>query len=449
MKKETYHIILLLIVDVFAIYLSMLLAFYTRPLIGLFIPLVTLGHGLSTYFYKIWIVLILIVLIAYYRGYGLVINIWDELLIFIRVLSFSFLIVWMVISLMKGGEEVSRVIITLSFLYMLFLLPLLRFITKYLLYKSNKFYRPAFIFNDGTVPDELISIVNREWYSGYKIVNQIKNVEEIKDKKIEVCFVSMNSMNDEKVKNIKPYIKHFIILSETPGLSFMNTEIKTFMGSNIAMITVTSGLLSIQKTLIKRGFDILLSISGLLICSPLFFIIPILIKLDSYGPVIFKHKRCGKNLHEFEMYKFRTMYNEGDLELNGFLLKNPDAQKELSEKNKIENDPRVTRVGRILRKTSLDELPQLINVLKGDMSIVGPRPDSRGAIEKYYKQYKEIYSHVRPGITGLWQVSGRSNINYEERVKLDYFYVLNWSMWLDIVIIIKTFKAILSAKGAY
>jgi len=229
----------------------------------------------------------------------------------------------------------------------------------------------------------------------------------------------------------------------------MNTEIKTFLNSNIALVTVSKGLISVQKTLIKRGFDILFSITGLVVLLPLFFIIPILIKLDSDGPVFFKHKRCGKNLREFKMYKFRTMKQEGESELSDFLGKNPDAVKEIEERNKIVNDPRVTRIGRILRKTSLDELPQFFNVLKGDMSIVGPRPDELSAIERYYNEYSEIYTHTRPGMTGLWQVSGRSEIKYEDRVRLDYFYVLNWSMWLDIVIIIKTFKAIFSTKGAY
>jgi lipopolysaccharide/colanic/teichoic acid biosynthesis glycosyltransferase len=121
----------------------------------------------------------------------------------------------------------------------------------------------------------------------------------------------------------------------------------------------------------------------------------------------------------------------------------------LQERNKIEDDPRVTAFGRTLRRLSLDELPQIYNVLKGEMSVVGPRPDSKAALEGYIGEYGEIYSSVRPGITGLWQVSGRSEITYRERVGLDYIYVLNWSLWLDLVIMLKTFRAILGQKGAY
>ena len=149
------------------------------------------------------------------------------------------------------------------------------------------------------------------------------------------------------------------------------------------------------------------------------------------------------------MIKFRTMRADGDKILKNYLKSHPNAVEELADRNKLENDPRVTPVGRFLRRTSFDELPQLINVLAGTMSIVGPRPDTREAIEKYYTEYSEIYENIKPGITGLWQISGRSMINYAQRVKLDYIYMLNWSLWFDFVIIVKTFKALITGRGAY
>jgi len=175
----------------------------------------------------------------------------------------------------------------------------------------------------------------------------------------------------------------------------------------------------------------------------------IAIRIESKGPAIFRHSRCGRGLAEFNMLKFRTMHtNAGDI-FEEYMRQNPDAQKDWETKNKLKEDPRVTSFGRILRKTSLDELPQLVNVLRGEMSVVGPRPDSIEAISNFFEEYREIYSSAKPGITGLWQVSGRSDIDYTKRVKLDYLYVLNWSLWLDLIIILKTFKAILSGKGAY
>jgi undecaprenyl-phosphate galactose phosphotransferase len=143
------------------------------------------------------------------------------------------------------------------------------------------------------------------------------------------------------------------------------------------------------------------------------------------------------------------MFRDGDSIINEFLKNNPEASIDLKERNKIPDDPRITRFGKLLRKSSLDELPQLFNVIKGEMSIVGPRPDTRSAISDFIKEYEPIYTRVRPGITGLWQVSGRSDIKYKDRVNLDYMYVLNWSLWLDFVIILKTFKTILCRKGVY
>jgi undecaprenyl-phosphate galactose phosphotransferase len=185
------------------------------------------------------------------------------------------------------------------------------------------------------------------------------------------------------------------------------------------------------------------------VLSPLFIFIPLLIKLDSPGPVYFRHKRCGRKMDEFEMIKFRTMRIDGEKILEEFIQEHPETIVDLEERNKIEHDPRVTRIGSFLRKTSLDELPQLLDVICGDMSIVGPRPDTIEAINKYYLEYNEIYENIRPGITGLWQVSGRSEIDYAKRVKLDYLYMLNWSLWFDMVIILKTFRSILNCKGAY
>ena len=229
----------------------------------------------------------------------------------------------------------------------------------------------------------------------------------------------------------------------------MNSEIRTFLSKNIALITTNNGLLIKRNMIFKRAFDLAVSLSGVILLSPFFLIIPVLIKIDSKGPAFFRHERCGINLCAFGMMKYRTMLINGDSLIKEFIRNNPAAGIELEEKNKISEDPRVTRIGKILRKTSVDELPQLFNVIKGEMSIVGPRPDTRSALSGFLKEYEPIYTKVRPGITGLWQVSGRSDIKYKERVNLDYMYVLNWSLWLDFVIVLKTFKAILGGKGAY
>lgn len=194
----------------------------------------------------------------------------------------------------------------------------------------------------------------------------------------------------------------------------------------------------------KRMFDFIISLTALIILLPLFIILALIIKLDSKGPVFFKHKRIGKNGKYIYIYKFRTMVSNAEELLSKF----SKEQKEEFEKNfKLENDPRITKVGKFLRKSSLDELPQLINILKGDMSLVGPRPIVDQEIEKYgFKKNK--FLSVTPGLTGYWACNGRSDIEYEERMKMELYYVEHCSLILDIKIILKTAIAVIKKEGA-
>ena len=172
------------------------------------------------------------------------------------------------------------------------------------------------------------------------------------------------------------------------------------------------------------------------------------IKKDSPGPVIFKHRRLGKDGGHFSCYKFRTMVVDAEERLKELLQKNPAAKEEWDRDFKLKDDPRITKSGKFLRATSLDELPQIFNVLKGEMSLVGPRPIVDAEIIRYGK-YIDDYYMVRPGITGMWQVSGRSDVGYEERVQMDTWYVRNWNIWFDIVLLWRTFKVVFERKGSY
>lgn len=202
----------------------------------------------------------------------------------------------------------------------------------------------------------------------------------------------------------------------------------------------------IYNKYIKRGIDIFLSLIGLIILSPIFCIIAIAIKLDSKGPVFYKHKRIGKNGKIIYLYKFRSMYTDSKERLE-MLLKNPDIKREWEENFKLENDPRITKVGSLLRKTSLDELPQLLNILKGEMSIIGPRPVIDEELEKY-GQNKDKFLSVTPGLTGWWACNGRSATTYEDRMKLELYYVENQSFVLDIKCFFKTITTVLNRQGA-
>src|SRR5262249_13099512 len=185
-----------------------------------------------------------------------------------------------------------------------------------------------------------------------------------------------------------------------------------------------------------------------LLALPLFLVICALIRLSGPGPIFYGQRRIGRGHRTFTAWKFRSMMIHADKVLADYLARNPEAAEEWERGHKLRNDPRVTRIGRFLRRTSLDELPQLWNILCGEMSLVGPRPIVEGEIEKYGEVF-ELYTQVRPGVTGLWQVSGRNNTTYQERIEFDEYYVKNWSVWLDVYILGCTVKAVLLSEGAY
>lgn len=205
---------------------------------------------------------------------------------------------------------------------------------------------------------------------------------------------------------------------------------------------------SIPSSPLSRIFELTLILLALPYILAVFLVIAILIMLDSKGSVIYAQSRIGRGGRKFKAYKFRTMVLNADQILQNVLDTSPALKAEWLATHKLKQDPRVTRVGSVLRKLSLDELPQFWNIIKGDMSLIGPRPIVEAEIEKYGKCY-ELYKQVRPGLTGLWQVSGRSDTSYEHRVELDEFYILNRSFKMDIHIIWKTVSVVINRKGAY
>ncbi len=197
---------------------------------------------------------------------------------------------------------------------------------------------------------------------------------------------------------------------------------------------------------VKSVFDQCTALVILVLTSPLLLIIAVMVSLDG-GPFIFGHRRVGRNGREFRCLKFRTMLTDGDVVLARTLADDPVAAAEWAANHKLRNDPRVTRIGRFLRVTSLDELPQLLNVVRGEMSLVGPRPIVRAEIARYGRDFN-YYVRVKPGLTGLWQVSGRSDTSYRQRIDYDVEYVKTWSLWRDVLILVKTVEVILMRKGS-
>ena len=224
-----------------------------------------------------------------------------------------------------------------------------------------------------------------------------------------------------------------------------------FFGRDVLLLQTRSSLRRLPHRIVKRLFDIVFSLIGITLLAPLFIATTALIKLRHWSvPVLFGQKVIGRDGRPFPMWKFSTMVNNAHLLLEQVLKTNPALRQEWNETFKLRDDPRVLPgIGDFLRKTSLNELPQLFNVLMGDMSLVGPRPVKSAELVQFYGPAAQLYKTVRPGITGLWQVSGRSDTSYEERVNYDVWYILNWSLWYDIVILLRTVWAVLRRKGAY
>jgi undecaprenyl-phosphate galactose phosphotransferase len=215
----------------------------------------------------------------------------------------------------------------------------------------------------------------------------------------------------------------------------------------VTILHHTNRLQLMLPRIIKRSFDIIISVAALVIFSPIMAMIMLMIKVDG-GPAVFGHKRVGQHGKIFQCLKFRSMVMNGEEVLQRHFAKNPAALAEWQAGWKLRDDPRVTGLGRFLRKTSIDELPQLLNVLKGEMSLVGPRPIIVAECANYNTDIT-LYYMVRPGITGLWQISGRNDVSYRERVEMDSRYIRNWSFWHDIAIVLKTFGVLVKRTGAY
>lgn len=250
------------------------------------------------------------------------------------------------------------------------------------------------------------------------------------------------------VNELQPLVGSVKFIPDLVGTPMDNISVEGIAETKLMFLTVHNNLTVWYNRAFKRLFDVLLSAVALTVLLPIGLIIALAIRLDSPGPILFAHRRVGRGGKEFSCYKFRTMVPDAEAVLERYLRENPKRREEWEKEYKLKGDPRVTRVGAFLRRTSLDELPQFFNVLIGDMSLVGPRPIVEKEIPKYGDAFRD-FCLVRPGITGIWQVNGRSDTTYDERVAMDSWYVRNWSIWIDMFYLLKTIKIVVSGRGAY
>jgi Undecaprenyl-phosphate galactose phosphotransferase WbaP len=266
------------------------------------------------------------------------------------------------------------------------------------------------------------------------------------------CYavIAMPNSGSDRIKAVfNDYAQHYrnvLIIPDLFGMRSLSVSAKDICG--VLTLEVDQTLTLFLPQLIKRTFDLTISIGVALVLSPVLLVLAILVRLSSRGPIFYGQQRIGRHEEPFKVWKFRSMVVDADDVLKEHLEKDPLLREEWERDHKLKRDPRVTIVGRILRKTSLDELPQLWNVISGEMSLVGPRPIVRSEIAKYGPTFGQ-YQRVTPGVTGLWQISGRNNTTYELRTRIDDYYVRNWSFSLDIYILFRTLKTIFFSEGAY
>ncbi len=398
---------------------------------------------------------------AHNRHYSVRMPFWIETQKIISALGFALLVDGFLQFASK--QDVSRLLIISSWIFAGFTIIGLRTIVRQIAMKNGVFQIPTLLIGSGITAQQIQSALKSVPEMGYNITAQIKNLPEsflqaggswknlCEKYGAQHVIIALDGMDfhgtDKIMKKLSRESISFSVAPQLQNLPVTGMESHYFLNSNTMLMTHSCGIEQRLPQFIKRGVDIAVSGVALLLLSPIMLIIAAFIKLDG-GSSLFGHKRLGRGGKIFPCLKFRTMIMGGDEILKQHLKNNPEAAEEWKATQKLQNDPRVTRFGKFLRSSSIDELPQLINVLKGDMSLVGPRPIVRDEIEHYNHDIAHYY-RVRPGVTGLWQVSGRNDVSYAQRVQMDSWYVRNWSLWNDIAIICKTFPAVFKRSGAY
>ena len=452
--------------DVLALLISFLLA---RLILGMLQP--EIGH---ITFKSVGIAkfggLIVILVFWYQEQYVKRRPSWEELALLCKTI-FIFAILHMGISFLIS-HHVIKLFNVLFWVSVLLLLPMLRYATKLILNNLGLWARNVYIIGTGKNALSTAELLTDNSIIGYKVIafvalgdtNFIENDLGIKvipyenllnhdasNINAEIVFALSSSELVSHSKKINVLQSHYAFVSIVPditGIPLYGAHVEHFFGNDQLFLRLQNNLGRRSNRLIKRIADLIMSICGIIITLPFIAIISALILITTGNKVFYKHKRIGKYGKYFYCLKFQTMHPNSQKILEELLATDSKARVEWEKDFKLRNDPRVTKIGRFLRNTSLDEIPQLFNVLLGEMSMVGPRPIIDAEIARYKDDYY-YYQLAHPGITGLWQISGRNDINYSKRVRLDVCYIKNWSLWYDFVILLKTIQVVLKRNGAY
>lgn len=397
---------------------------------------------------------------------------WEELLIIWKSLLIASLFCYVFLfNFNYLFPLMSRLVIALFFICLAFFIPLYRSLLKKILFMIAFWRTPVILVCHNADISKAITIAKafrKDFYLGFTpvcffiqdrkedYIEFQKDLLPIYDKMTQLpqnatVFVISESFSHEQELVSKLYSKYrkVYIIPYIGLVGMINSGIQYLFSERLFIIKLENQLNSLLAIIIKSSSDKILGLLITIVVSPLLILIALLVKISSKGSIFYKQSRIGKDGKSFEIFKFRTMYPNADQKLQELLNSDPAIKQEWEKYFKLKKDPRITPIGSFLRKYSLDEFPQLFNVLLGNMSLVGPRPFVKGEIEAINPSLLPLYAQVKPGLTGLWQVSGRNDTDRIERMKIDVWYIQNWSPSLDLLILLNTPKAVLTARGAH
>ena len=458
-----------IIFDYIAILLAEKMAFGLHDLYELFMGT---SYHLSDAYLFFWIPLVFIAFLGIAQTYTRMQPILETVRQIFYAVLYALITCIIALYFMEASMLASRLYVVLFGVLALFNIYVGRYVLLKLLKTSNMLMKPVILIGAGKTAEIVLQFFEGDLGYRYRIVGlldddpiseelpqkflmlgKVSDAEEIiRDSGVKTVIITapgMDSARLEKlVAKIQPLVRDILFVPDLMMLPLGHVGVEPFHTEKVFMLSIRNNLARRRNRLAKRVFDLIATICGGFLILPILLVLAVLVGIDNKGHIIFAHRRVGQNGKLFPCYKFQSMVPDAQKRLEEYLAKNPEARKEWEESFKLTNDPRVTKLGAFLRKTSLDELPQLWNVLMGDMSLVGPRPIVTKEIERYGDYIREYYM-VPPGITGMWQVNGRSDTTYEERVAMDTWYVRNWSVWIDLVYLFKTVKTVFTGKGAY
>lgn len=458
---------LLLACDYLAVLVSEFLALQIRNALFTY----SVYHVGSAYFFIV-IPLIFIVFLAAQGLYHVKMPIYRmvEKIFYACLFSIGFSVVLLFIA--RVTDQVSRFYVAELGVFSFFFLVLFRYLMKKTVGKSAMVRTKILIIGAGKTADAFVREIEQDaglnydvagflednepktaYAKKYPVLGGFADLEKVAaETGVDAAVIAAPGLPQEELSALiyraQSILSDVGVIPNLVAVPMSNVTVESFFDAKLMVLHVENNLAKRGNQIVKRIFDLCATIVGGILISPLLLVIAVWVYHDSPGPVIFKHRRVGKDGKEFNCYKFRSMVANSQEVLDHLLATDPAAKAEWDKEFKLKNDPRITKSGAFLRKTSLDELPQLLNVLEGEMSLVGPRPIVQKEVPRYGKFIKEYYS-VLPGITGMWQVSGRSDIDYPERVQMDSWYVHNWSVWLDLVLLWRTIKVVATHQGAY